>query len=91
MSSPIHSVESLIEQRINHFARKAEASTAFEDWKSAMEKMLEWKKKRTPATVQRLEDERLAQVQASATIARGVDIPQELKGVEYECSDEWYF
>ena len=24
MSSPIHSVESLIEQRINHFARKAE-------------------------------------------------------------------
>ena len=71
MSSPIHSVESLIEQRINHFARKAEASTAFEDWKSAMEKMLEWKKKRSPATVQRLEDERLAQVQASATIARG--------------------
>lgn len=51
--------------------RMAETSTAFEDWKNAMEKMLEWKQRCSPATVQRLEDERLAQVQASATIARG--------------------
>ena len=70
MSKPIQA-ESYIEDRIAHFAQKAEQCGSFEAWKSAVAKMLAWKQRRTPATVQRLENERLAQVQASATIARG--------------------
>lgn len=42
--------------------RMAETSTAFEDWKNAMEKMLEWKKKRSAEVVKRLDEERLSQV-----------------------------
>ena len=41
--------------------RMAETSTAFEDWKNAMEKMLEWKK-RSAEVVKRLDEERLSQV-----------------------------
>jgi len=61
MSKAIQS-ETYIEQRISHFAQKAEQSRSFEAWKLAVSKMLEWKKRRSPTTVQRLEAERLEQV-----------------------------
>ena len=64
--------QAYIELRINHFAELVRTASSFEAKQRAMVKMLEWKRKRTIETVQRLEDERLAQVQASATIARGV-------------------
>lgn len=70
MSKAIQS-ESYIEQRIAHFAQKAAQSSSFEAWKFAMSKMLEWKKRRSPDVVQRLDAERLEQVRAGAKVASG--------------------
>lgn len=44
--------QAYIERRINHFAELVRTASSFEAKQRAMVKMLEWKKKRTPATVQ---------------------------------------
>lgn len=55
--------QAYIELRINHFAELVRTASSFEAKQRAMVKMLEWKRKRTIETVQRLDAERLVEIQ----------------------------
>lgn len=55
--------QAYIELRINHFAELVRTASSFEAKQRTMVKMLEWKRKRTIETVQRLDAERLVEIQ----------------------------
>lgn len=57
--------ENYIEQRINHFSRMIELATSLKAQQFAVKKMLEWKGKRSPEMVQRLELERMKKARGS--------------------------